>query len=55
MIPAYYTEISEMAEVLAIDETARIEEIAFLKARLARGSATEAEISHLLNLIMSGE
>jgi hypothetical protein len=55
MLPAYYTEISELAEVLAIDEVARVEEVAFLKARLARGTASPQEVARLMNMMMEGE
>jgi hypothetical protein len=54
MLPMFYTEINDAAEIVAYDPTYRTEQVAFLKARLARGTATPEQLAELMNMLMEG-
>lgn len=55
MLPMFYTDINDAAETVAYDPSYRTEEVSFLKARLARGTATPEQVAELMNLLMSAE
>lgn len=54
--PAYYDDVHEMAESIAAeDNTADMVEIAFIRAKIARGHATNKDINRLIDGLMGLE